>query len=64
MTKTLTQLDRMAVEAFTNFLSWGEHPVIAAQADGYRQPIRRNVPPAWWAYALGATEWCPPRGEW
>jgi len=44
--------------AFQNFLSWGEAPY-----PDVRAPWHRKVPPAWWAYALGYTQWCPPKGE-
>lgn len=55
----LTARDRDAVDAFANFLSWGAVP------GGQTVPVAlvRDVPPAWWAYAFGATDWCPPRGE-
>jgi hypothetical protein len=57
---TPTQRDLEAVEAFTNFLSWGERP---ASARDQLPPDRRNVPPAWYAYVLGYTTWCPPKDE-
>jgi hypothetical protein len=57
----LTQTDREAVEAFSNFLSWGEVPAIAST--GRPKYKRRAVPPAWWAYSFGETRWCPPKGE-
>lgn len=44
------------IRAFSNFLSWGERPS--------KMRLRRDVPPAWFAYAIGATKWCPPAGEW
>lgn len=54
----------LALESFRNMLSWGVPPVGAR--DGARNLGREHwpVPPAWWAYVLGATRWCPPRGEW
>lgn len=56
----LTEADELALHAFRNFLSWGVHPLDAhAPLDA-----GRPVPPAWWAYAFGASRWCPPRGEW
>jgi hypothetical protein len=55
----LTQQDRDIVEAFENFLSWGERPRTYAGA----RPLPWSVPPAWFAYATGLTEWCPPKGE-
>ncbi len=55
----LTEGDRLAVDAMTNFMSWGERP---SRKGGELQPCR-SVPPAWWAYALGASTWCPPKGE-
>ena len=60
MNKHLTERDREAVAAFANFLSWGEKPSILAS----RVIVaRRAVPPAWWAHVMGATSWCPPKGE-
>jgi hypothetical protein len=48
--------DDELVEAFRNFLSWGQ--------DRFGSMVATNpVPPAWWAYVLGATSWCPPKGE-
>ena len=47
--------DEEVVQQFTNFLSWNVRPKSPADA--------RNVPPAWFAYALGLTRWCPPKGE-
>jgi hypothetical protein len=50
--------DMDVVEQFRNFLSWGakpNHPLLL-------EPEERNVPPAWWAYALGQTRYCPPAG--
>lgn len=41
-----------SVESFRSFLSWGVHP----------RSVVRPVPPAWFAYALGLTQYCPPRG--
>lgn len=55
VTTTATPADMAIVAGFANFLSWGEQPNV---------PERRNVPPAWWAYAFGATKHCPPVGEW
>jgi hypothetical protein len=55
--------DREIVDAFWNFLSWGEAPR-APRGTLPPSEARRSVPPAWWAYALGLTEWCPPKGEW
>jgi hypothetical protein len=57
--------DLVAVESFRNFLSWGVFP---ENYTGHRQPdrrfvIRRPVPPAWFAYAMGLTSYCPPKGE-
>lgn len=49
-----TERELAAVEAYVNFLSWGEHPTHGG----------RHVPPAWWAYVMGASKWCPPAGEW
>jgi hypothetical protein len=48
----------MTVLAFKNFLSWGAKPNVPGWPD---EP--RHVPPAWWAYVLGHTRWCPPIGE-
>jgi hypothetical protein len=53
-----TPEDWHRIEAFSNFLSWGEQP----STKNHLQPAR-HVPPAWWAYTLGATTWCPPKGE-
>lgn len=56
-----------AVQQFTNFLSWGERPLVVMANPGGGDADRRRlrpVPPAWWAYALGETRWCPPKGEW
>jgi hypothetical protein len=50
--------DEVVVQAFKNFLSWGERPV-----DPETLRRTREVPPAWWAYVVGATRWCPPEGE-
>lgn len=55
----LTAKDREVVEPFSNFLSWGERP----SAPDSKVEDRRSVPPAWWAFALGHTTWCPPKGE-
>ena len=57
----LTERDRDAVEAFSNFLSWEKRPYRAS--DGEVMHAYRAVPPAWWANVLGATRWCPPKGE-
>lgn len=50
---------------FRNFLSWDEKPVLngikAYYPDVNFSP--RQVPPAWWAYALGYTTYCPPKDE-
>lgn len=48
----LAGADQLAIEAFGNFLAWGVRPDRGA----------RPVPPAWFAYALGASAWCPPPG--
>ena len=62
---SLTDRDLASVVAFTNFLSWGEEPVIAHGPDTRVNPkLGRAVPPAWWAYVVGASSWCPPKGEW
>jgi hypothetical protein len=50
--------DGLIIEAFRNFLSWGERPATIPQV-----AATRNVPPAWFAYAIGLTSWCPPKGE-
>lgn len=56
--------DGDAVEQFGNFLSWGEKPAqMMANPGGGDDRARRAVPPAWWAYALGETRWCPAKGE-
>jgi hypothetical protein len=55
-----TPRDRDAIEAFSNFLSWGEMPSKPGKPMSLH---RREVPPAWYAYALGRTTWCPPEGE-
>lgn len=58
--------DEEIVAAFTNFLSWGERPSKLGPLDPHcvlEHDLRRRVPPAWWAYGLGATPWCPPKGE-
>lgn len=54
----MTFTEQLIFEAFRNFLSWGELPYIHPESN-----ITRKVPPAWWAYALGHTKWCPPKGE-
>lgn len=65
--------DRDAVAAFRNFLSWGERPTtrfVAASSPPHRDRLEmcvvplpaRAVPPAWWAYAFGVTQFCPPAG--
>lgn len=53
--------DEEIVQAFKNFLSWGERPVLPRTSLEQIFPPRR-VPPAWWAYVLGETRWCPPKG--
>ena len=55
-----TLRDTEAVSAFANFLSWGERP--ANQKITYENR-HRAVPPAWFAYVMGLTTWCPPKGE-
>lgn len=53
------------VDQFKNFLSWQVRPCdpgFVAYAPNIL-PITRPVPPAWFAYALGLTEYCPPQGE-
>jgi len=62
MSTRLTERDREAVEAFSNFLSWGEVPAIPVPTARVKY-VRRAVPPAWWAYTFGDTRWCPPKGE-
>lgn len=47
--------DLEVVDQFKNFLSWGVTPT--GRNDD------RHVPPAWFAYALGLTQYCPPEGE-
>lgn len=54
----------LALQAFRNFLSWKVDPLRARDATGFDPPaLAHKVPPAWWAYVLGATRWCPPAGE-
>lgn len=60
MTRTLTDHDTAVVEAFGNFLSWGERP--ARDWHLGHSPLRRAWPPAVFAYITGATAWCPPKG--
>jgi hypothetical protein len=56
--------DVAAVEAFANFLSWGEVPCGKLEtANLPMMSLPRAVPPAWWAYALGYTSHCPPKDE-
>ena len=47
------------INSFANFLSWGVRP------KHVRDPRREAlpVPPAVWAYLLGFTWYCPPKGE-
>lgn len=52
-----TEKDLMVVEAFKNWLQWAGPP-------GPHSNMARPVPPAFYAYALGASSWCPPLGEW
>jgi hypothetical protein len=57
--------DLNVVQQFKNFPSWGELP---ANYDSHHHPdqlfvIHRSVPPAWFAYAMGVTSYCPPAGE-
>lgn len=59
MSGRLTDRDRDAVDAFRNFLSWGAAPMTPHGT----VRLSRDVPPAWWAYVLGHTTWCPPAGE-
>lgn len=47
--------DQAIVMAFAHFLSWGMQPAPYS--------LSRPCPPAVWAYMLGATSWCPPKGE-
>lgn len=49
--------DLAAVQSFVNFLSWASAPATPS----LHRPDR-HVPPAWYAYALGATRYCPPVG--
>lgn len=56
----LTDRDMEAVSAFSNFLSWGERPLVQRLDHTTK---RRNVPPSWFAYVMGLTTWCPPKGE-
>lgn len=58
MNSDITSQDMAAIRSFQNFLSWGEQPGVLAP----RGP--RNVPPCWWAYVMGLTNWCPSKGEW
>lgn len=51
----LTEADELTIHAFRNFLSWHVDPLDREHA--------KHVPPAWWAYVLGHTRWCPPNGE-
>jgi hypothetical protein len=60
---TITAQDREIVEAFANFLSWGQQPSKPGTTSSWNPVTRRAVPPAWWAYALGYSSWCPPKGE-
>lgn len=60
MTRTLTDHDTAVVEAFGNFLSWGERPVVNVQYG--HGPYQFHWPPAVFAYVSGATTWCPPKG--
>ena len=46
--------DDFKVEAFRNFLSWNLRP--GHLRDGI-------IPACVWAYMLGYTQWCPPKGE-
>jgi hypothetical protein len=55
-------VDDRAVTQFRNFLSWGEKPLMAKATPPAKLSATRPVPPAWWAYALGATPYCPPVG--
>lgn len=54
--------DPVTVQAFRNFLSWGIEP--PARAVNVFAHFRAPAPPAWYAYALGHSLWCPPIGEW
>lgn len=56
---TQTMPDAEVIQAFANFLSWGVRPT----RPGAPLELQRAVPPAWYAYALGATLHCPPAGE-
>ena len=55
-----TEHDLSVVSAFGNFLSWGIRPVVKGITYETRH---RPVPPAWFAYVMGLTTWCPPKGE-
>lgn len=52
--------DEEIVQQFRNFLSWGARP--AERRGNVASWIKRSVPPAWFAYAVGATQHCPPKG--
>lgn len=54
-----TARDQEAIESFDNFLSWGEMPGKPGKPMSLH---RRDVPPAWYAYAYGRTLYCPPEG--
>lgn len=56
----LTDRDSDAIMAFGNFLSWQETPYMRGRSVVHAY---RRVPPAWYAYAMGLTKWCPPWGE-
>lgn len=49
----MTPKDTATMQAFRNFLSWNVQPALP--------PF--PVPPAWFAYAWGLTQYCPPEGE-
>lgn len=59
----LTERDRNAADSFANFLSWNEKPWRNGDVPSPPLDAVRPVPPAWWAYALGHTTHCPPKGE-
>ena len=57
VTARLTEEDARVVTAFSNFPGWGVRP------NRHGCPaVDQHVPPAWFAYAWGLTNWCPPVG--
>lgn len=56
----LTARDLDAVAAMRNFMSWDWEPVVHSRPQEW---VYRGGPPAIFAYVMGLSSWCPPKGE-